>query len=420
MAARVQTPSSRGARGAPKMSSRTVPGARVTASRTARAKAPSVARPAMSPAPAPRLPGRPHRNDGWTSDRRRAFIAALGEGHTVEAACGFVGLSPASAYALRRRPGGAAFALGWHGACLLARDTLADRLYSRALDGVTDTLTRESGETVTRHRHDNRLAMAMLTRLDKLCAHPAPDELHSQDTTDPIVAARAVAADFAHYLALVEAGCGAKDVAEFVEQSEHRRNPQLPQFNDTQIPPSQYLSNDDAYDDHDDELDEEEDAGAEDFDYGGIDGDETDETIETVEAVEEADAAVLAPPVDPVPPAAEAEAPAPEPAIVGASPDPAHPLIPTDIAQPSEEDPRCQARDGGEALYPLWWQLGEYEWRTVLPPPAGFREHQNGRFGEPGYWRAIHPDEHNVLAFHPFHEAVARILEWRAADGERG
>jgi hypothetical protein len=63
-------------------------------------------------APALDAAGRGLRHDGWTPERQHAFLSALAEGQTVERACRLVGLTVSSAYALRRRAAGAAFALG--------------------------------------------------------------------------------------------------------------------------------------------------------------------------------------------------------------------------------------------------------------------------------------------------------------------
>ena len=103
----------------------------------------------------------------WTLDRQRMFIEALSEGYTVDQACRIVRLSVQSAYALRKRPAGAKFALAWEAALLHGRDRFADTLSARAIDGQTVTITRAGGEVVTRHYFDNRLAMSMLTRYDK-------------------------------------------------------------------------------------------------------------------------------------------------------------------------------------------------------------------------------------------------------------
>ncbi len=107
------------------------------------------------------------RHDGWTGERQRAFLESVAVGATVEEACRHVGMSVSSAYALRRRAAGSAFALGWQAASLLARDSIADALTARAIDGQVDTYSRPDGSTWTRHRFDNRLASTMLARLDR-------------------------------------------------------------------------------------------------------------------------------------------------------------------------------------------------------------------------------------------------------------
>lgn len=133
------------------------------------------------------------RQDGWSAAAQRSFLEAIAEGHGVEVACARVGLSAASAYAYRRTAKGAAFALGWRAATLVARDAIAEPLLVRALQGQVDTVVR--GETVvTRHRHDNRLAMSLLARLDRQVeAAPDPD----------VKAARLVAQEFDAFLDLV-------------------------------------------------------------------------------------------------------------------------------------------------------------------------------------------------------------------------
>lgn len=135
------------------------------------------------------------RSDGWTPARQKRFLEAIADGCTVEAACALVGLSVGSAYAFRRRAAGAAFALGWRGAVLVARDTVADALLTRALDGQVDVISRPDGSTITRHRYDNRLAAGLLARLDRQA-----EGLGDADTT----AARMVAGEFDAYLAQLE------------------------------------------------------------------------------------------------------------------------------------------------------------------------------------------------------------------------
>ena len=77
------------------------------------------------------------------------------------------GLTRQSAYSLRTRD--PVFAASWDAAWDLARAPLADALYERALDGTTETITRDGEVVATRHRHDSRLSIAVLTRLDKRC-----------------------------------------------------------------------------------------------------------------------------------------------------------------------------------------------------------------------------------------------------------
>ncbi|MEG8039455.1 hypothetical protein QP166_08895 [Sphingomonas sp. LR60] len=163
--------------------------------------------PPVLPAPAETTQSRRH--DGWSATNQRAFLEAIAEGHGVDAACAHVGLSATSAYAFRRTAKGAAFALGWRAASLVAREVVAETLMVRALDGHTDTYTRADGSVVTRHRHDNRLAMSLLARLDRQ-VEAAPD-------TD-VKAARLVAQDFDAYLDLVPQDGGAARAGLFLAQ----------------------------------------------------------------------------------------------------------------------------------------------------------------------------------------------------------
>jgi hypothetical protein len=190
------------------------------------------------------------RHDGWTADRRRLFLEGIADGHTVASACARVGLSSASAYALRRRD--RAFALGWSAACLLARDALADILTSRAIDGQVDTYTRADGTVVTRHRHDNRLGQAMLARLDRLAEIPAGSAIAEPAEA---AAARAVAGDFDPFLDLVGADAAADALDAFVEQRIPRTS-QLRQLRDDDDPDAEEEEDDDEpvwYDNDDQE-----------------------------------------------------------------------------------------------------------------------------------------------------------------------
>ena len=107
------------------------------------------------------------RSDGWTPAARMGFLRLVSEHGRVSQACQCVGLSKQSAYSLRARD--PLFAIGWDAACQMARLPLADSLYEQATDGLTDTITRDDGRIVTRHRIDTRLSIAVLNRLDRRC-----------------------------------------------------------------------------------------------------------------------------------------------------------------------------------------------------------------------------------------------------------
>lgn len=107
------------------------------------------------------------RADGWTPFSRRLFLEVLAETGRISTACEYTRLSRQSAYALRARD--PLFAAGWDAACEIARAPLADDLYEKARDGVTDTITKDGQVVATRHRFDSRLAIAVLNRLDKRC-----------------------------------------------------------------------------------------------------------------------------------------------------------------------------------------------------------------------------------------------------------
>lgn len=107
------------------------------------------------------------RHDGWTPFARRLFLEVLADTGRVSLACEYTQRSRQSAYALRARDH--LFAAGWDAAAELARAPLADSLYERALDGTTETITRNGEVVAERHRHDSRLSIAVLHRLDKRC-----------------------------------------------------------------------------------------------------------------------------------------------------------------------------------------------------------------------------------------------------------
>jgi hypothetical protein len=80
-------------------------------------------------------------------------------------------MSRDTAYRLRRRD--ALFARGWDAALLLARDSVAQTLGDRALDGIEEDVWHRGELMGTRRRYDTRLLLAHMARLDKLAEQQA-------------------------------------------------------------------------------------------------------------------------------------------------------------------------------------------------------------------------------------------------------
>lgn len=136
------------------------------------------------------------RADGWTPARQRRFLETLAATGVIMLACESVRITQRSAYNLRIRHDGAAFRLGWDAAILIARDRLATDLLARALTGQEEVIRKDpDNHEIRRHRHDNRLAMSMLSRLDRMADAPA-------EGSDAALA-RVVAQDFTAYCDMI-------------------------------------------------------------------------------------------------------------------------------------------------------------------------------------------------------------------------
>jgi hypothetical protein len=142
--------------------------------------------------------GRRLRQDGWLPAKKARFLLILAAGGVVADACRAVGMSVASAYALRNRRSGRAFAMMWDAILIhRARSRLADNNLSRAMNGCVDQIVKDGIVVAERRRFDNRLSMAMLTRLDRLAESKTGDETELS---------RALSEDFEDYLEVVETG----------------------------------------------------------------------------------------------------------------------------------------------------------------------------------------------------------------------
>ncbi len=108
-----------------------------------------------------------YRHDGWTPAARASFLDMLAKSGIVTDACREVQRSSQAAYVLRNRD--ALFAAGWDAALSMSRARLADELYHRAINGTVDQIWKDGEIVAERHRHDNRLSIAVLNRLDARC-----------------------------------------------------------------------------------------------------------------------------------------------------------------------------------------------------------------------------------------------------------
>lgn len=299
----------------------------------------------------PALADRAQRYDGWTPDRQRAFLEAIAEGHTVGSACALVGMAPSSAYALRRRAAGAGFALGWRAANLIAREKVADTLLARAIDGQVETVTRADGETITRHRYDNRLASTMLARLDRFADKDAGEATHQ--------AARLVAAEFDGFLDLIDRDEGPARTGVFLAAR--------------------------------------------------IAGDAVDPDLGAVLSLARADrwlrtgrgaaCEVDVADLDPTTHAhwtAEQWARAEAAGLVAFT-------APAETAQHSPLSPLQPEED-----VPVWWDEEDHEWRTRFAPPPFFDGEQDGEYGNFDYSRTLTYDEEDALEASRQSELAAR------------
>ena len=108
------------------------------------------------------------RHDGWTPDRQRGFVLRLALGGCVSASARGVGMSAVGAYKLRKHPGGAGFARAWDTALKWGVDRTTDIALERALVGEARAVFYRGRRIGTSVVHDNRLAMAVLGRLDRV------------------------------------------------------------------------------------------------------------------------------------------------------------------------------------------------------------------------------------------------------------
>jgi hypothetical protein len=120
------------------------------------------------------------RHDGFTPEAIAAFLYALAETGVVERAAAAAGVSPQATYAFRNRRAGRAFGRVWD-AVLIHRArvrTVAENTRI-ANEGCVAERRDGAGNVIgTAHYRDNRLSMAMLTRMDRLAEREGANDEH--------------------------------------------------------------------------------------------------------------------------------------------------------------------------------------------------------------------------------------------------
>lgn len=282
---------------------------------------------------------------GWTPFNQALFLSLAAEGETVEHAAGCCGLSAASAYALRQRAAGQAFALGWDAARILARERLADLAFTRSVEGweevVTRTRCQDGGEdtiTTTRRRIDNGLLSRQLARLDAGIGDTAPD-----------AAARIVAREFDAFLDLIRCGAAPARIGLFLSAHGMGRLP-------SRLEPLVTLARADTM------LRGGAGLAAE-VDVADLDPARRAEwTADQWRRAEAAGLIALAP-----------QSAGEEDAFEG------------QISQPDADNPH------------IWWDDDRHAWRTDYPPPADFDGFETGDFGDDDYERELSEAELAVI-----------------------
>ena len=125
--------------------------------RTTRLPVPAGELPPFTP-----VPRQYARHDGWTPERQIAFIEALADTGSVEAAAKAVNMSQSGAYHLRRQPEAESFRNAWAAALDLGVRRIEDVVMDRALNGVEEPLYSYGKLIGTRRKYNDRLLMFIL------------------------------------------------------------------------------------------------------------------------------------------------------------------------------------------------------------------------------------------------------------------
>ena len=146
------------------------------------------------------------RHDGWTAHRQRQFCEALSLCGSVEQAAAAVGMSRETAYRLRRRTAGQAFAYAWDAALLLARQRMIDDVMDMAFEGSVERHYRDGKLVLEKRRRDPRALLATIERLSSNKSLGTPPT-------------QAVAGEFERFLDCLEADAtgGSDETVQFMD-----------------------------------------------------------------------------------------------------------------------------------------------------------------------------------------------------------
>ncbi len=112
------------------------------------------------------------RHDGWTAARQRSFLTALAETGCISMACEEAGITPRSAYRLRRHPSGARFAEAWDQALRFATARLLTLAYERSIRGSIREQWRDGKLVGEVRQPSDKLLSLLLTHLAPWNAEP--------------------------------------------------------------------------------------------------------------------------------------------------------------------------------------------------------------------------------------------------------
>ncbi|MDC8753504.1 hypothetical protein OIK40_02470 [Erythrobacter sp. sf7] len=148
--------------------------------RTTRLPVPAGELPPFTP-----VPRQYARHDGWTLERQIAFIEALADTGSVEAAAKAVNMSQSGAYHLRRQPEAESFRNAWAAALDLGVRRIEDVVMDRALNGVEEPLYSYGKLIGTRRKYNDRLLMFILrNRAPDRFADGKPRAMNAIDTME--------------------------------------------------------------------------------------------------------------------------------------------------------------------------------------------------------------------------------------------